>query len=270
MRPTTWAPRSWPDTSNVFTICLTYFKSLTLANLRAALHSLRQQDLPYVREVVVVDNNTDDLAVHIQATVDALAFPVPVRVLSVKHEDASRTHSWSTNVAVRAAATPLVLFTRADYLLAFDTLHRVAALFNSHPEGWNGFVTGNGYHLDVPIETCEQLEWRRFGPSMLLTFPGSALIDYTVIDAGVWAARRDAFDRVGGLSESLTAWGHAQTHFQYKLFKAGTEFVRIPEALFFHPKHGGSRDMHLAHQQLTALGSNARELWDRYEGVKPY
>jgi hypothetical protein len=250
----------------MITICLTYFRSLTLANLAAALYSVRRQDLSSVSALVVVDNNTDDPAAAIQWCLDAEAFPVPVQLRSFKHGDVSRTHAWSTNVAVQEVATPWVLFTRADYLLDFSTVRKFAAIAQAHGPDWNGFITGNGCHLSEDIATCELTPWRTQGPRL---FRGIEF-DYTCIDAGVWMARRAGFDRVGGLDERLTRWGHAQTHFQYKLHAAGTECIRIPETLFYHPHHDAARDLDVAHQQLRDHGLDLQALWARHEGAQPY
>ena len=250
----------------MISICLTYFASLTLANLSAALYSVRQQDLSIVSEIVIVDNNTSDDVAEIQAAIDAQAFPVPVRVVSHKHGDPSKTHAWSSNVAVREARTPWVLMTRADYLLAFCVLDRFAAAISGKPDAWDGFVTGNGCHLYEDIDACERSPWRSVGPHVL----DGVTFDYTCIDSGVWLARRDAFERVGGLDEGLTAWGHAQTAFQYALHTSGTECVRIPETLFYHPQHAAARDIDLAHQQLHDRGLSLKTLWARHEGVQPY
>lgn len=119
----------------MITICCTYFRSLTLANLEAALYSVRRQDFSQVEEVVVLDNNTDDPAGAIEAVIDAQQFPVRVRFLSCKHEDLSRTQSWSTNVAVREARTPWVFCTRADYLLDFSTVEWFVKQLWSRYEG---------------------------------------------------------------------------------------------------------------------------------------
>ena len=253
----------------MITICFTYFKSLTLTNFGAALYSVLRQDLSFVESIVVVDNDTPDLHEDIQGVLDVLPFPVPVTLRSFKHGDSFLTHSWSTNAAVRLAETPWVLFTRADYLLDFDLLHRFVEIAGSRPVGWDGFVTANVYHLAVDIEACLKTEWQSKGVGVLRGLPG-AEADYTKIDSGVWMARRDAFERVGGLDENLTAWGHAQTHFQHKLYSTGTEFVRIPEPLFYHPQHAAPRDLAVAHQQLGDLGIDVREMWARHEGAQPY
>jgi GT2 family glycosyltransferase len=239
---------------------------LTLANLAAAFYSVRQQDLSYVKEIVIVDNGTKDPRWAIQELIDAQVFPIPVHVLSFKHNNLAKTHSWSTNVAVRATSTPWVLFTRADYLLRFDLVKKFVETIELTPD-WNGFVTGNGCHLGMDIAACEQTTWREHGPDALR---GGSIFDYTNIDAGVWMARRDAFERVHGLDEALTAWGHAQTHFQYKMHLAGTEFVRIPEVLFYHPQHSAERDLGLAHQQLAECGVDLRQMWARYDGPMVY
>lgn len=251
-------------------ICLTYFKSLELTNLRAALYSVSRQDLSRVKEIIIVDNDTEASEVDIQTMLRQLAFPVPVLLRVARHRDVTKTHSWSTNEAVRLSTSPWVLFTRGDYLLDFETLSKSLAVVDSRPENWDGFVTGNGYHLHVSIDECEATEWRQQGLGLLrITKPGVEF-DYTRIDSGVWLARRSAFDRVGGLDEQLTAWGHAQTHFQHKLYATGTEFVRIPEVLFYHPLHGAPRDIELAHRQLRDLGVDPKEMWARYDGVRPY
>lgn len=250
------------------TVCFTYFKSLGPANLGAALYALRQQNFSRVESIIVVDNDTDDGIDTIQAVVDALRFPVPVRVLSFKHGDPARTHAWSTNVAVAAARSPWIIFTRADYLLHFQAVDK----FFDVLAGWQLcelFITGNVYHLNVDVAACDKVAWRYAGPQVLRVLPGKEE-DYTHIDAGVWMTSKAMFDRVGGLDERLSAWGHAQTHFQHKLYEAGARFVRIPEVLFYHPQHAASRDINLAHRQLAEQGINLRQMWERYEGTKPY
>lgn len=253
----------------MITVCFTYFRSLALANLSAALHSLRCQDFSDVDSIVIVDNNTEDAELDVLKTVDPLSFPVPVRVFSLKHADVSKTHSWSTNFAVGYAQTPWVLFTRADYLLDFDLIRRFSSIVKAKPREWDGFITAHVRHLFVDVGYCEATSWRTSGVRALYTLPGQEET-YTDIDAGVWMARRATFDMVGGLDERLTMWGHAQTHFQWKLHTIGTEFVRIPEALFHHPQHSAERDLSAAHRQLQDYGINLKELWARYKGPQPY
>jgi GT2 family glycosyltransferase len=251
----------------VITICLTYFRSLTLANLRAALYSLQRQNLAGVDSVLVVDNNTADPQEEIIAELAESDISVPVRLVSFKHQDPTRTHAWSTNVAVSAVATPWVVFTRADYILDFDL---VAKFRYALEQKESCFVTGLVCHLQSDVSTCEaSTVWRERGPSVFQQLPHVVEL-YTEIDTGVWGMKKDVFDRVGGLDERLTAWGHAQTHFQGKLRTAGVEFVKIPEVLFYHPMHAGDRDLGLAHQQLADIGVDVRELWDPYIGRNPY
>lgn len=251
------------------TICFTHFRSCSLANLRAALYSVRQQDFSGVKELIVLDNDTTDSVEDMQGVLDELQFPIPVHLRGWKHGYKNRTHAWSTNNVVELATTPWVIFTRADYLLTFDAVQKFMSVVRSKPDGWDGFVTGHVYHLGVDIHRCELVPWHSLGTGILRNFPGVEN-DYTCIDAGVWMLPRASFFAVGGLDESLTAWGHAQTHFQHKLFLRGTEFVRIPEVLYFHPGHGGDKDIELAHQQLAALGVSLKDMWARYHGPSPY
>ncbi len=246
-------------------ICFTYFKSLELANLEAALYSVRQQDLTDIESLIIVDNDTTSTTEEIHSVLDKLQFPVPILMHSIKHGDPAYTHSWSTNKAVSLAITPWILFTRADYLLRFDMIQKFVEVVKSKESDWNGFITSNGCHLANGIADCEQTNWRDVGPSI---FQG-AVFDYTSIDAGVWMTRHQAFDDVGGLDERLNVWGHAQTHFQWRMHLAGVEFVRIPEVMFFHPHHGAPRDIGLAHQQLRDYGIDIKELWKR-NGWSPY
>lgn len=253
----------------MITICLTYFRSLSLANLRAALYSVRRQDLSGVAELVVVDNGTDDPAERIQEAIDAEGFPIPVRLLSFKHGDPRRTHPWSANVAVRAAGTEWVLFTRADYILDFGLVRGFFDLLDRAPAGADFFMTGDVCHLGVDVGECERSDWRERGTEALLDLP-CRIDGYTEIDAGVWFLTRAAFERVGGLDEGLDAWGHAQTHFQWKLHSTGTVFTKVERPMFYHPLHAAPRDIHMAHAQLEARGIDLRQLWARYTGEQPY
>lgn len=247
------------------TVCLTYFKSLTLDNLRAALHSLRRQSvIDLVSEIVVVDNATADSQPEIAAIINEQAFAVPTRLLSFKHEDESRTHSWSTNVAFREARTPWVFFTRADYVLDDALLARSIQMAAAHGAGWKGFVTADGYHLQPDVLACDVSGWRERGARELRTLPGAAF-DYTLIDSGVYLLNRETFERVGGFDERLTVWGHAQTEFQWRLYKANVDMARIAEVLYYHPMHGAPRDLAAATAQLAAHGVNIKECWARYE-----
>jgi len=248
------------------TICFTYFRSLTLANLEAALYSVSRQDLTHVESIVIVDNNTEDTLLDILGVVEKMKFTVPVQLVSEKHGDVTREQAWSTNFTVRHAYTPWVFYTRADYLLDFGILQKFFDVLAGKPIGWDGFVVSNGCHLHVNVQECEQTSWRANGPRI---FHGVDY-DYTEIDSGVWMARRRTYDRVGGFDEKLSAWGHAQTEFQYRMHEAGVEFVRLRETLFYHPQHAGARDMDRAHQQLRDRGLDIRKLWERYEGAKIY
>lgn len=248
------------------TICFTYFRSLTLANLEAALYSVKQQDMTRVNSVVVVDNNTEDTIRSILDVIEATEFRVPVCFSSFKHGDPSHAQSWSTNVTVRRAQTSWVFYTRADYLLDPSMLKKFVAVLETKPSNWDGFIVSHGRHLGNTIAECEATGWRTRGPRIL----GGIDYDYTEIDSGVWMARRETFDGIGGFDERLSAWGHAQTEFQHRMFEAGVEFHRIPEVLFYHPAHGGAKDIEVAHQQLRDLGGDIRQMWERYPGPKFY
>lgn len=254
----------------MITICIVYFKSLTLKNLAAALFSVRQQDLSLVQQIVLLDNDTGDSTQEISHIVNELQFPVPVTLMSYGHRNNDLTHAWSTNTAVGHVDTTWVLFTRADYLLDPEVVKKFTAAVHDqeydHVRNWQGFITANGCHLQVGIEAVEKTDWRVQGPRILHGIE----YDYTEIDTGVWMMKKETFDAVEGLNEDFTAWGHAQTEFQHRLFLAGVEFVRIPEVLFYHAAHGGEKDIDLAHAQLAEQGLDLKEMWKRYHGVSPY
>lgn len=255
----------------MISVAFTYFKSLTLANLSAALYSVSRQDLSRVDEIIVVDNDTHDDQSAIQEVIVAQSFsvPVPVRFISTKHGDPTRQQAWSTNFTVSHAHSPWIFYTRADYLLDFNILAKFVSVIGSKPANWQGFIVSHGCHLGSSIEDCEQTNWRMAGPRI---FTG-AEFDYTEIDSGVWMATKAAYDNIGGFDERLSAWGHAQTEFQYRMHLSGVEFVRVRETLFFHPFHGGSRDIDAAHAQLQQIGmdrSQLQKMWERYEGQKFY
>lgn len=254
----------------MLTICVTYFKSLTLKNLAAALYSVRQQDLSLVKQVVLVDNDSSDSIEEISQVVNELDFPCPVKFVSYKHGVADKTHAWSSNIAFQHVDTPWVFFTRADYILDFGIVRKFVNVVQDHAydhiPNWNGFVTSHGSHLQYDVAFCEQLGWRDHGPQILQ----GVVFDYTKIDSGVWMARKDAVDHIGGLNEDFTSWGHAQTEFQYRMHLSGSEFVCVPEVLFWHTWHGAERDIEVAHEELRKLGVDLKTMWERYEGVSPY
>lgn len=252
----------------MITIGFTYFRSLTLANLRASLYTVRQQDFSLVDQLIVLDNNTADSERAIQDVIDGYAFPVPVRLISVKHGDSTKTHAWSTNLLHRVAPSPWVFFTRADYLIAPNTL----ALFAAQVRHDRMFIVGKYYGLDVTIEGVEQYHWRSHGLTVL--HPLGREYDHMLIDVGgVWLTSKTAFESVGGLDERLWAWGHQQTLFQYRLHEAGTEFVCVPQIVFYHAEHGYEtpRDHALAIQQLASIGVDIHDLWARFDSPNnPY
>lgn len=248
------------------TIAFTYFKSLNLLNLEASLYSVKQQDMTRVNSIVIVDNDTDDTIRSILDVIEGMEFRVRVCFTSLKHSDLSRAQAWSTNETVRRADTTWVFYTRADYLLDSSMLGKFTAVIDQKPDGWNGFIVSNGRHLGNDIAQCNAAGWRTRGPCVL----GGVDYDYTEIDSGVWMARRETFDAIGGFDEYLSAWGHAQTEFQHRMFVAGVEFHRIPETLFYHPAHGGAKDIEIAHQQLRDRGGDIRKMWERYPGPKFY
>jgi len=252
----------------MITICLTHFRSLTLFNLDAALYSLRQQDFSKVAKIIVLDNNTDDPVPSIWAIINRYNFPVPALVISSKHGNPKRTHSWSTNRAVHEVQTPWIFFTRADYLLDSGILQNWVEVVEARGQQWNGFVTSNTRHLAVDIGEVEKTNWR-VDSFALRRLPGMET-DYGDIDSGVWLTTKAAFDAVGGLDEGLTAWGHAQTHFQWKLFHAGVETVCFAGPMVYHPLHSAPRDIELAHKQLADQGVSLREMWQRHSGRNPY
>lgn len=253
----------------MITVCCTYFKSLTLSNLSAALYSVSRQDLSRVDEIIVVDNDTLDSRESIQDVIDAQQFTVPARFVSTKHGDPTRQQAWSTNFTVSQAQSPWIFYTRADYLLDFNILAKFVSVIDSKPPNWSGFIVSHGCHLGSSVEDCERTDWRQRGPRI---FTG-AEFDYTEIDSGVWMTTKSAYDKIGGFDERLNQWGHAQTEFQYRMHLSGVEFVRLRETLFFHPFHGGPRDIDAAHAQLAQIGmdrSQLQAMWARYEGPKFY
>jgi len=225
--------------------------------------------MTHVREIVIVDNNTVDSVQSIQEVIDQCKLLVPVLFFSFKHGDLTRTQSWSTNAAVNRVSTPWVFFTRADYLLSFDAVRKFSEVAEKRRHDWQGFIVSDFYHLTSSIAECEETNWRVVGVSALSKLPGRRE-DYSVIDSGVWMTRKSVFDSVGGFDEDLSAWGHAQTHFQDKVYRNGAEFVSISEVLFYHPFHSASRDINLAHAQLASKGVEIKDLWKRYKGWSPY
>lgn len=243
-------------------VAFVYFNTLSLDHLDAAWYALSKQRFEGVTAVRFLDNNTPDDKNAIAKVLLRYKMPVPVHIESCKHGDPTRTQSWSVNTSVRSVTTPLVFFTRADYILDFDCLQAFRWEWMQHHPDWRGFVTSYAYHMaydargdqrTIGFRDIEQHDWRTLGAYILRHAVNGWDVTSSDTDAGVWLMRRADWEAVGGENEGLVAWGLQQTVFQQALHDAGVEIAQIPAYLFFHQHHGGTfRDYDRALAELEA------------------
>lgn len=247
-------------------VAFVHFRTTTLDHLDAAWFTLAQQtSWDGVREVVVLDNNTADAPDAIERVLSRYAVPVPVSLVSVKHGDPTRTHSWSVNECCRRIATPWVFFTRTDFLLDPTCLARFRALRDErlarNPQ-WPGLVTSWCHQMgyDAALSNTDALAphshpdapWRTDpdGPRVLIGHVPACYFHDADKDAGVWLTRRALWAASGGLNERMSSWGFQQQVWQRRLLRLGTEICQIPEYLFHHQHHAAPRDFAQAAHEM--------------------
>lgn len=244
-------------------ICFVFFRGMNLAHLDAAWYSVCRQDMLHVGEIYVLDNNTDYSEAEIRAVLARYPTRVPVIVESVKHNDPTRTQSWSVNRVCQGAAGQWIFFTRADYILAFDALARMRAEILDRPT-WDQrrFVSGwcwqmaydrEARNIDANID-IEQYGWRERGMPALLEHPYAFRFHETDQDAGVWFTAKGYLSEAGWMNEKLTSWGYQQSTFQRALRRIGITCSAVQDYLFAHQHHYAERDFDQARREYDQFG----------------
>lgn len=245
-------------------VCFVYFKTLALQHLDAAWYSLSKQDFSQVNHVYFLDNNTDDDLFAIQEVLNRYPLPVPVIFCSDKHGRSDRTQSWSVNRVCQMAQGPIIFFTRADYILAFDALAlMVDRVRNSLAFDFKPFVSGWCWQMAYDREAAnlnefvdvEQYGWREGGMAALMQHPYAFRFHETDRDAGVWCTLKAYLAEAGWMNEKLTSWGYQQSSFQTDLQRAGVRCEAIQDYLFAHQHHWAPRDFTKANEEYARFGA---------------
>lgn len=251
-------------------VCFVFFRTLNLRHLDAALYSVACQDLTSVREILILDNNTDFSEEAISQCVTSSLYPkiigndVRLVLWSEKHGDTRRTQSWSVNRVCREATAPWILFTRADYIIAFDALARFTARAQEmHAAGRKPFLSGwcwqmaydrEARNVDANVD-IEKYRWREKGMPALLQHPHAFRFHETDQDAGVWFTRKEYLAEAGWMNENLVSWGYQQSEFQRMLQnRASCTLETIQDYLFAHQHHSASRDFAVAQSEFNKHG----------------
>lgn len=246
-------------------IVFVYFRTTTLQHLDNAWYSLSQQDFTDVTAVQFLDNNTPDDPTAIAEVLHRYPIPVPVTLHHAKHGDPTRTHAWSVNEACRLVSAPLMFFTRSDYILAFDCLHKFREGFAQNGPEWRGFVTSWCYQMgcddslsntDVYIDlNAKYPTWRDVGPAIFDGQEPAARFKHSGEDAGVWMTNPARIIELGGANEKLIAWGFQQSALQRSLrYKLGVEMTMLHDWLFYHQHHAAPRDVDQAMLEYSNYG----------------
>jgi len=254
-------------------ICFVYFKTLELRHLDAAWFSVSKQDFSYVNTVYFLDNSTDDDLFAIQEVLSRYPLPVPLVFCSDKHGRSDRTQSWSVNRVCQMAVGPWIFFTRADYILDFDAVTRMAGRARAmEAAGQKPFVSGWCWQMAYDREAAnlnafvdiEQYGWREKGMAALLPGPdGTGGHPYafrfheTDRDAGVWMTQKTYMAQAGWMNEKMVSWGFQQSVWQRVLQRsAGVTCHAIEDYLFAHQHHWAPRDFTTAHDEYGRFGGS--------------
>jgi len=236
----------------VISIAFIHFKTLNLHHLDAALFTLAKQDFKGVKEFIVLDNNSDEPVDLITSALSAYQFPIQPKLVSLKHGDLRRTHTWSSNEAFRQTNQPWVFLCRSDFLLDYDCLSKFVTIANNF-EWRKAFITSYCQQMgcddalsntDVLVEhSYADAGWRTHpdGPKSLVNAVPSNYFHDTDQDAGVYLMDREAWQCSGGLDERLVGWGTNQSRWQNSLPRYGTKIFNIEEYLFHHQHHWAER-----------------------------
>ena len=257
-------------------VCFVFFRSLRIAHLEAALYSLSRQNLTDVRQIRFLDNNTDFTFTDIASVLPKFFRPdgseVPVDFESLKHQDETKTQSWSVNHVCRDMCPDdvFLFFTRADYILDFDCLSAFTEALAQDGYGLRStFVTSWAYHMaydergDQRIDAFRDIEvhgWRHKGAQVLLDAVNGWQVQSSHTDAGVWLTHRRVLERAGWMDERLWKSGYQPTEFQKRIRERGTTILEIPRYLFFHQHHAAPRSYDEAKAQLAEAGTSVEEL----------
>ncbi len=245
-------------------ICFVFFRGLTLDHLDAAWYSVHKQDLLHVERIYFLDNNTEYSEEAINAVLkryerDDIEY---VKVFE-KHGDSTRTQSWSVNRVCQMAGGPWILFTRADYILAWDALARMRVEILDRPSwDWRRFVSGWCWQMAYDREAkntpevidIEKYRWREGGMPALLQHPYGFRFHETDEDAGVWFTAKDYLAEAGWMNEKLVSWGYQQSTFQRALKRIGITCSAVQDYLFAHQHHYADRDFDRARQEYQQHG----------------
>jgi peptidoglycan-N-acetylglucosamine deacetylase len=203
-------------TEPVSVVIAAYNEAKVIANtLRALLASDYQGEI----EVIVVDDGSrDGTAAEVQRVVD-----VDLRVKLLQQENRGKARALQR--ALAAARNPIIVFIDADTQLQRDTLPRLLEPFANHEIG---AVSGHAKvgNLRSFIARCQSLEYTCGFNLDRRAYDRWNCI--TVVPGAISAIRKEAIDRVGGLSLETLA---EDTDLTLTLHKDRQRIVYVPEAI---------------------------------------
>ncbi len=222
------------------------------AYLRKCLDSLRLSNPPCVREIIVVDNDSNDGSPEM---VEA-AFPN----VHVIRSGANLGFAGANNLAMKVAKGNFFALVNSDALVHRGCLETLREYLMKHPDvglvgprvnGGDGYLQRTSRHLPTLWNTlCRALAVDKVFATQNI-FSGYEVPpalhdiphDAAVLSGCFWVARRDAIDQVGMLDETFFFYGEDIDW--CRRFVAGGWKVRfVPEATATH-FGGGSSGTHL-------------------------
>lgn len=222
-----------------------YFLEQCLTSLNSSIKNYEENKSSSGIEIIVVDNNSVD------GSVKLVKEKFPQLKLIENKENVG--FSKANNQAIRQSEAEYVLLLNPDTIVEDDTIEKVIAFMDSHPDaGGLGVKMLNGKGKFLPeskrgIPTPEVAFYKIFGLSML--FPRSKRFgkyhlgyldkDKThqvpVLSGAFMLLRKEALDKSGLLDETFFMYGE-DIDLSYRLIKAGYNNYYYPETRIIHYK----------------------------------
>jgi len=240
--------------------------------LRDCLNSVLQTGAPVLKEIIVVDNASDDGSPEMVAT----EFPEVKLVQANENLGFARAN----NLGMRYASGSMLALVNSDVIVQPRCLQKLAAFLESCPDA--GLVGPKVFGADGHLQyTCGELptiwnticryfaldrvlsRWSLFSGLQMRHWNYDRRAEVGMLGGCFWLARRIAVDQVGGLDEHFFFYGE-DVDWCKRFWDAGWKVVFVPEANATHFGGGSSANSPLRFS-IEMVRSNLK-YWQKHYG----